>query len=143
VLNDNKCIRDGHHEFQSYPDPQDDIPNYDIKMFRDDHELFLKHIGRGQKILNDAEFARKKQEREEAEARAATVADMSDISVSDLELKLEDLVSFVRVRTCQQHLSEGTQSCLVRVRTCRKRHIGNLRRRDPLEGHTNVASASG
>jgi hypothetical protein len=32
------------------------------------------------------------------------------------------------------------------VQTCpdmSKRHVGNLRRRDPLEGHTNVASASG
>jgi uncharacterized membrane protein YkoI len=85
---DNKCIRDGHHEFQSYPDPQDDIPNYDLKTFKDDHELFLKHLGRGQKILNDVEFARKKREREEAEALAAANADMSDIS--DLELKVEE-----------------------------------------------------
>jgi hypothetical protein len=68
---DNRCIRDGHHKFQSYPDPQDDIPNYDIKTFKDDHELFLKHLGRGQKILNDVEFARKKREREAAEALAA------------------------------------------------------------------------
>jgi hypothetical protein len=85
---DNKCIRDGHHEFQSYPDPQDDIPNYDLKTFKDDHELFLKHLGRGQKILNDVEFARKKREREEAEALAAANADMSD--VTDLELKVEE-----------------------------------------------------
>jgi hypothetical protein len=85
---DNKCIRDGHHEFQSYPNPQDDSPNYDIKTFKDDHKLFLKHLGCGQKIVNDAEFARKKREREEALVLAATVADMSDIS--DLELKLEE-----------------------------------------------------
>jgi hypothetical protein len=64
------------------------------------------------------------------------------------------LVSFVRVRTCQRHLSEGTQSCHVltcldmsgHVWTCldmSKRHVGKLRRWDPLQGHTNVASASG
>jgi hypothetical protein len=38
--------------------------------------------------LNDVEFARKKREREEAEALAAANADMSDIS--DLELKVEE-----------------------------------------------------
>jgi hypothetical protein len=65
-------------------------------------------------------------------------------TLSYLEEVLRRLVSFVRVRTCQRHLSEGTQSC--HVRTCpdmSKRHVSNLRRWDPFQGHTNVASASG
>lgn len=78
---DNKCIHEGDHLFQSYPDPQDGIPNYSLSMFKEDQELYLKHLGYEQKKKNDEDAERKKKARE---ADAAAVSD-----VSDLELKIE------------------------------------------------------
>jgi len=84
---DNKCIKDGDHLFQSYPDQEDSIiPNYDLATFPEDHKCFLKHLGRGQKIINDAKEVR---EKEEKAAAAQTVSD-----VSDLEAKVEQEISF-------------------------------------------------
>jgi hypothetical protein len=49
--------------------------------------------------------------------------------VSSISLRGHKAVLSGHVQTCPDMLS--------------KRHVGNLRRRDPLEGHTNVASTSG
>jgi hypothetical protein len=58
-----KCIKDGNHVFQSYPDQQDStIPNYNLSIFAENHKRFFKHLGRGQKIINDAKEAREKEE---------------------------------------------------------------------------------
>ncbi len=82
-----KCIKDGNHVFQSYPDQQDStIPNNNLSTFAEDHKHFLKHLGRGQKIINDAKEAREKEE------KAAASQTLSDIS--DLEAKVEQETSF-------------------------------------------------
>jgi hypothetical protein len=82
-----KCIKDDNHMFQSYPDQQDStIPNYNISTFAEDHKRFLKHLGHGQKIINDAKEAREKKE------KAAASQTLSDIS--DLEAKVKQEISF-------------------------------------------------
>jgi hypothetical protein len=79
---DEKCVQEGHHVFTNYPDPQVEIPNYKLTTFKDDQELYLKHLGLGQKIVNEERIARKKKMLEDA---AALLSD-----VSDLEVKIED-----------------------------------------------------
>jgi hypothetical protein len=82
-----KCIKDGNHMFQLYPDQQDStIPNYNLSTFAGDHKHFLKHLGRGQKIINNAKEAREKEE------KAAASQTLSDIS--DLEAKVEQEILF-------------------------------------------------
>jgi hypothetical protein len=79
---DEKCVREGHHLFTSYPDPEISIPNYKLTSFKDDQELYLKHLALGQKITNEARIARDKKALEDA---AALISD-----ISDLEIKIED-----------------------------------------------------
>ncbi len=82
-----KYIKDGNHVFQSYPDQQDStIPNYNLSTFAEDHKRSLKHLGRGQKIINDAKEAR---EKEETAAASQTLSD-----ISDLKAKVEQEISF-------------------------------------------------
>jgi hypothetical protein len=85
-----KCIKDGNHVFQSYPDQQDStIPNYNLSTFAEDHKRFLKHLGHGQKIINDAKEAREKEE------KAAASQTLSDIS--DLKAKVKQDISFYSI----------------------------------------------
>ncbi len=82
----NKCIKDGNHMFQSYPDQQDStIPNYDLSTFAEDHKCFLKHLGHGQKIINNAKEAR---EKEEKAAASQTLSDISDLKAKKVEQEI-------------------------------------------------------
>ena len=86
-----KCVTDGDHVFTNYPDTsgvEGTIENYDLATFKDDHERYLVHIGRGNKITNDAK---------EVEAKAIVEEKISSsVDVSDLQAKLEgdDAVPF-------------------------------------------------
>ncbi len=85
-----KCIKDGNHMFQTYPDQQDStIPNYNLSTFAEDHKRFLKHLVRGQKIINNANEAREKEE------KTAASQTLSDISV--LEAKVKQEISFYNI----------------------------------------------
>jgi hypothetical protein len=82
-----KCIKDGDHMFQLYPDQQDStIPTYNVSTFVEDHKRFFKHLGHGQKIINNAKEVREKEE------KAAASQTLSDIS--DLDAKVEQEISF-------------------------------------------------
>lgn len=74
---DDRCIKNGDHVFQSYPDQiETNITNYDLATFQQDHKVFLRHLGRGQKIINDAKEAR---EKEEKAAASESLVDLTDI----------------------------------------------------------------
>lgn len=82
---DEKCIVNGDHQFTSYPDTtgkEGTIENYELGTFKEDHELFLQHVGRGNKIAYLEKEARKQKERD---AAAAAAKDLSDI-----QFKLEN-----------------------------------------------------
>ena len=66
-------------QFQGYPDTSGDdgvIANYKISTFNNDHELFNKHVGRGNNISNDKKEAQRKQTEQE---KAKTIDDVSDL----------------------------------------------------------------
>jgi hypothetical protein len=82
---DEKAITNGHHQFTNYPDvtgSESSIDNYDLGTFKEDHELYLQHLGRCNKVQYEAHQAQKNKEQEEAAAAAK--------DISDIHLKLEN-----------------------------------------------------
>jgi hypothetical protein len=82
---DERAIINAHHKFTSYPDvdgTESSIDNYDLGTFKEDHELYLQHLGRCNKVQYEAHQAQKNKEQEEAAAAAK--------DISDIHLKLEN-----------------------------------------------------
>ncbi|KAL7502257.1 hypothetical protein ACHAXN_000889, partial [Cyclotella atomus] len=74
---DDRCITEGDHVFQAYPDnTETTIDDYNLSTFQEDHKRYHIHLGREQKIINDAKEASQK---EEKEAAAKNLLDMADI----------------------------------------------------------------
>lgn len=74
---DDRCITEGDHVFQAYPDnTETTIDDYNLSTFQEDHKRYHIHLGREQKIINDAKEASQK---EEKEATAKNLLNMADI----------------------------------------------------------------
>jgi hypothetical protein len=80
---DEKAISNGDHKFTLYPDvtgSEGSIKNYDLGTFKEDHELYLQHLGRENKVAYEAEQAKKKKDQEEAAAAARDLSDLRGFS---------------------------------------------------------------
>lgn len=82
-FNEQYIIQDG-YQFQNYAlvdEEEESLKNYSLSHLDDDHEAYNTHLGRGNKIINDQEQAKRKEE------EAATMRDGND--VSDLKGKFD------------------------------------------------------
>ena len=50
---DQKCIKKGGDSFMSYHDDDGGIAYYNLSLFKEDHELYNKNLGRANKKIND------------------------------------------------------------------------------------------
>ena len=79
-------VIEGGYKFHNYTitddDEDTDIPDYSLSHLEEDHEAYNEHLGRGNKIINDQEHAKRKAE-EAAVVRVAT-------DVSDLKAKFDN-----------------------------------------------------